>query len=121
MSSIYTQTNDVYFNEAIPVQADGKTPIERFVKQSSIIFPSNVMVCGLSLAGIKFMVGGPGPSLQSVYTPSKLQRFGAGIDHISQVGTQVTFSVWMDFFNNTGNYLLPGNVYVRVLAIAECE
>jgi hypothetical protein len=123
MSSIYMVQQDISFAD-LPLL--DMFP-NKLIKQSAFSFPSNVIGCCLtlsSLGGLRSIIK-DGVVIESAGTWT---CFGAGIQDVSYLGSQVYFTAWMQLlcfdgggFHDGAGYACPITSRLTIQAIAQCE
>ena len=124
MSSIYIIQQDFSFADS-PLLEHVPNKIAR---QSAFSFPSNVIGCSLTISNLD--------ALRSRIYEGRIAEagntwtsFGAGIENVSYLGTQVYFTAWMQLLafiaaggiDEDAGFMCPLTAHLTIQAIAECE
>ncbi|MBL4653828.1 MAG: hypothetical protein JKY53_13340 [Flavobacteriales bacterium] len=93
--------------------------------KSSIIFPSNVVQCSLTIKDFVFSNGVlDGTTLKTPDPSGGMNAVGWGVESIDYIGSQVFFIGWMEVLSFDGYNVSVANPYnssLTILAIAQCE
>jgi len=113
------------------VDFKGNSPLSpeffnKLTTQSSIIFPSNIIDCSLTVKD--FSISNASLSTKSGISISNdedtMSSIGWGVEDWNYIGNKVFFTGWMQllrFNSKNKNVPYPQDSYLTVLAIAQCE
>lgn len=98
--------------------------LNKLTTNSSIIFPSNIINCSLTVKDFSF--GSAHLNSQGVFQSIDVEpnSLGWGVKNINHLGPQVFFTGWMQvlyIYESNKTVPDPTNSYLSVLAIAQCE